>query len=98
MLGIMDLTDIAQVFLSGVGRGLVRGFLGSELVGLSPGPTAAVAPSGSVRPGDSVLYRQGRGTFPARVVSVNARTGRVTVERASDGKRVVRPVDKLLRS
>jgi hypothetical protein len=46
--------------------------------------------------GQKVQYRQGRGTFDARVVGINAEKGTVTLERASDQKTVVRPAAKVL--
>jgi hypothetical protein len=46
--------------------------------------------------GQKVQYRQGRGTFDARVVGINAEKGTVTLERTSDQKTVVRPAAKVL--
>jgi len=105
-MDLMNITEMTQVLFAALGRGLARGFLGELPAGSGPRPAAAGAPassassvpSGPFRAGDSVRYRQGRGTFFARVVSVDARAGKATVERSTDGKRVVRPFDKLLRS
>ncbi len=47
----------------------------------------------SVEPGQKVHYRQGRGTFEARVVRLDG--DRVVLERLADGKRVARPLSKL---
>lgn len=46
--------------------------------------------------GQSVQYRQGRGTFPARVTAVDAKTGTVLLTRLSDGKEVKRPAGKVV--
>jgi hypothetical protein len=52
------------------------------------------AQAGSSRVGSFVRYRQGRGTFRARVIVMER--GVAEVERVSDGKRVRRPVSKLM--
>lgn len=68
------------------------------------GRTATAAtPSSSPSPetpasyaeGQEVRYKQGRGTFSAKVKAVDAEAKTVTVERVSDGKQVVRPFDKV---
>ncbi|MCP3169980.1 PspA [Myxococcus qinghaiensis] len=68
------------------------------------GRTAAVAtPNSSPSPatsvtyaeGQEVRYKQGRGTFSAKVTAVDAKAKTVTVERVSDNKKVVRPFDKV---
>jgi len=46
--------------------------------------------------GQKVQYRQGRGTFDARVVGIDAKKGVVTLERMSDQKKVVRPAAKVI--
>jgi hypothetical protein len=46
--------------------------------------------------GQRVQYRQGRGTFEARVVGIDAENGTVTLERMGDRKTVVRPAAKVL--
>ncbi len=46
--------------------------------------------------GQKVQYRQGRGTFAARVVGIDAKKGVVTLERMSDKKNVVRPAAKVI--
>ncbi len=45
--------------------------------------------------GQAVRYKQGRGEFEAKVVKIDTASNRVTIERAMDGKKVVRPADKL---
>ncbi len=46
--------------------------------------------------GQKVQYRQGRGTFEARVVGIDAENGTVTLERLNDKKQVVRPAAKVI--
>jgi hypothetical protein len=46
--------------------------------------------------GQKVQYRQGRGTFEARVVGIDAKNGNVTLERINDRKTVIRPAAKVL--
>ncbi|WIG95674.1 PspA [Myxococcus sp. SDU36] len=58
----------------------------------SPSPEASV----SFKEGQDVSYKQGRGTFPAKVKAVNQEARTVTVERVGDGKQVVRPFDKVM--
>ena len=48
-----------------------------------------------LRVGQVVSYRQGAGTFEARVVELGP-TGRVMIERRADGKRLTRPASKLI--
>jgi hypothetical protein len=50
---------------------------------------------GKFSQGQRVQYRQGKGTFDARVVEIDAKYGMLTVERESDGKRVTRPAAKV---
>ena len=45
--------------------------------------------------GQKVTYRQGRGAFEAKVVSVDTDAGTVVLERAKDGKKVKRPAAKV---
>jgi hypothetical protein len=45
--------------------------------------------------GQAVRYKQGRGEFAAKVVKIDANNNRVTIERDHDGKKVVRPADKV---
>lgn len=45
--------------------------------------------------GQKVTYRQGRGEFEAKVIKSDVKANLVTVERMTDGKRVVRPAAKL---
>jgi len=91
---VMGIPDLAQRIVAALQRGVERGMRGS-LPAPAPSAAAAPGPAGSIQPGAQVLYRQGRGTFLARVVSVNRRESKATVERTSDGKRVTRPLDKL---
>jgi len=56
-----------------------------------PRPAPEGAPVFSV--GDMVTYRQGKGVFPARVISIEGAS--VEVERDGDRKRVLRPPHKL---
>lgn len=44
---------------------------------------------------EKVHYRQGRGTFEARIVGFDATTKRVELERLTDGKRLWRPTAKV---
>lgn len=46
--------------------------------------------------GQHVSYRQGSGTFEAKVVAVDAGKGVVVLERIKDGKRVTRPTAKVI--
>ena len=46
--------------------------------------------------GQAVQYKQGRGTFDARITKVDAATGAIHLERVKDGKKVVRPAHKVL--
>ncbi len=45
--------------------------------------------------GQQVLYRQGRGSFPAKVVAVDFEMGELLLQRESDGKEVMRPALKV---
>ncbi|ADO70359.1 hypothetical protein [Stigmatella aurantiaca] len=64
---------------------------------------ATAAPSASPSPeapasyaeGQEVRYKQGRGTFAAKVKAVDAKAKTLTLERVSDGTKVVRPFDKV---
>ena len=51
--------------------------------------------AGSFSVGQSVVYKQGRGSFEAKVVSVDRDRNLVKVERIADGKKVDRPAAKL---
>lgn len=44
---------------------------------------------------EKVHYRQGRGTFEARIIGFDAATKRVELERLIDGKRLWRPTAKV---
>ena len=57
---------------------------------------AQVQISAKPRAGHEVVtYRQGRGSFEARIVRFDSATKMLTLERLSDGKRVVRPASKV---
>ena len=45
--------------------------------------------------GAMVRYRQGRGTFDAEVIRVDEVTRMATLQRTADGKRVLRPLDRV---
>ncbi|MFP2960308.1 PspA, partial [Myxococcus sp. 1LA] len=62
--------------------------------------TAAPAPVPArgaclIRGGQEVRYKQGRGTFAAKVKAVDEKAKTLTLERVSDGTKVVRPFDKV---
>ena len=46
--------------------------------------------------GQAVKYRQGTGTFDAKVVAIDTASGMVTVARIKDGKKVRRPATKVI--
>jgi len=56
---------------------------------------AAAHAAAKFKAGQKVFYKQGRGTFEAKVVRVDAAKGLITVQRNKDGKRVARPAAKL---
>jgi hypothetical protein len=56
---------------------------------------AAASAAAKFKAGQKVFYKQGRGTFEAKVVRVDAAKGLITVQRNKDGKRVARPAAKL---
>lgn len=66
-------------------------------VASEPAPALAqVTPPSKPRAGHEIVrYRQGRGTFEARIVSFDRETKMITLERLSDGKRVERPSSKV---
>ncbi|MBI5548311.1 MAG: hypothetical protein HY901_30895 [Deltaproteobacteria bacterium] len=45
--------------------------------------------------GQNVTYKQGKGTFEAKVVAIDEKTGQVALERVMDGKKVKRPAAKV---
>lgn len=49
----------------------------------------------SVVAGAIVRYRQGRGTFEAEVIRVDQVSQMATLQRTLDGKRVLRPLDRV---
>ena len=54
------------------------------------------APATSFSPGQMVSYRQGRGTFEAKVIEVDLERGELKLQREKDGKRVERPFQKVM--
>ncbi|WP_163785067.1 PspA [Myxococcus vastator] len=66
---------------------------GRTATAAAPSPSAEA--SASFKEGQEVSYKQGRGTFPAKVKAVNEEAKTVTVERVGDGKQVVRPFEKV---
>ncbi|TQF08759.1 PspA [Myxococcus llanfairpwllgwyngyllgogerychwyrndrobwllllantysiliogogogochensis] len=57
----------------------------------SPGPATSVP----YAEGQEVRYKQGRGAFTAKVKAVDEKAKTVTLARVSDGRKVVRPFDKV---
>ncbi|TQF10441.1 PspA [Myxococcus llanfairpwllgwyngyllgogerychwyrndrobwllllantysiliogogogochensis] len=57
----------------------------------SPGPETPVP----YAEGQEVRYKQGRGAFTAKVKAVDEKAKTVTLARVSDGRKVVRPFDKV---
>ena len=61
-----------------------------------PAPPPVQVPLVPKRAGfERVLYRQGRGTFEARIVRFDSANRMVELERLSDGKRLIRPMSKV---
>lgn len=56
---------------------------------------AAVKPVKGLTAGALVTYRQGRGTFDAEVIRIDELSKMVTLQRTLDGKRVIRPADRV---
>jgi hypothetical protein len=56
---------------------------------------AALRAAKNLTEGQKVSYKQGRGSFEAKVVSIDSEKGTVTVERIKDGKKVTRPAAKV---
>lgn len=52
-------------------------------------------PGASFREGQEVRYKQGRGTFSATVTAIDPQAKSLTLERVQDGKKVVRPFEKV---
>lgn len=46
--------------------------------------------------GQKVQYRQGRGTFDAKVIEIDVEKGMLRLEREKDSKKVVRPAAKVI--
>jgi sRNA-binding protein len=55
----------------------------------------AVGDASKFSVGQGVRYKQGRGEFDAKILKIDQDANRVTVERSNDGKKVVRPADKV---
>lgn len=51
--------------------------------------------NGAIKIGSMVRYNQGRGTFEAKVTSIDPANGEVYMERVGDGKKVSRPPNKI---
>ncbi|RUO88960.1 PspA [Corallococcus sp. AB018] len=78
--------------LRGRGRGRVRA---AGRTATATTPSLSPEASASYAAGQEVRYKQGRGTFSAKVKAVDEKAKTVTVARVSDGKEVVRPFDKV---
>lgn len=66
--------------------------------GRKPGRPAKRGAKGDVSAfseGQTVSYKQGRGTFDAEVVGIDAEKGTLALQRLSDGKKIVRPAVKV---
>ncbi|WP_323383451.1 PspA [Myxococcus dinghuensis] len=61
----------------------------------TPVESADEASASPFKVGQTVSYKQGRGTFPSVVKSIDTEVGTVTLERQSDGKQVERPFAKV---
>ncbi len=72
------------------------GALGSKRRAARPRSAASLELVSKFVEGQKVQYRQGRGTFEARVVGIDAMKGNVTLERMNDRKTVVRPAEKVI--
>jgi hypothetical protein len=69
----------------------------AERRGKRGGRNLAAAPSAnSFSAGQLVSYRQGRGTFQAKIMGIDAESAELTLERVSDVKRIARPFDKVI--
>lgn len=64
--------------------------------GGSRGSAASTEAVGNFTEGQRVQYRQGRGTFDAKIVAIDGKKGLLTLERETDQKKVVRPASKVL--
>ncbi|MCY0998338.1 PspA [Myxococcus sp. MISCRS1] len=58
-------------------------------------PSSSAATSVAYAEGQEVRYKQGRGSFSAKVTAVDKEARTVTLARVSDGRKVVRPFDKV---
>ena len=61
----------------------------------APAPLPRTAPPRPRSGHEIVRYRQGRGFFEARIVRFDSATKTLTLERLSDGQRVMRPASKV---
>lgn len=52
-------------------------------------------PATKLRAGQQVEYRQGRGTFAAKVVRIDDKRSTAVLERLTDGKRLRHPLAKV---
>ncbi|TQF10738.1 PspA [Myxococcus llanfairpwllgwyngyllgogerychwyrndrobwllllantysiliogogogochensis] len=59
-------------------------------------PSSSAATSVAYAEGQEVRYKQGRGSFSAKVTAVDKEARTVTLARVSDGRKVVRPFDKVM--
>ncbi|WP_141620293.1 PspA [Myxococcus sp. AB036A] len=70
---------------------------GARRTANAPAPSSSLSPEASVSyvAGQEVRYKQGRGTFSAKVKAVDEKARTVTLERLGDGKKVERPFAKV---
>ncbi|NVJ27611.1 PspA [Myxococcus sp. AM011] len=70
---------------------------GARRTATAAAPSSSLSSEASVSyvAGQEVRYRQGRGTFSAKVKAVDEKARTVTLERLSDGKKVERPFAKV---
>lgn len=90
------LAELGQAVGSAAARAFLEGLLHATPVEVARvANTVGKAPGRRRAGGGVVRYRQGRGTFEARVIE-QLPNGKVVLERITDGKRVTRP-SKLVR-
>jgi hypothetical protein len=97
-VGPVDNPDMGARILNGQGPEKVGALLASGHAPKRRAKRAAPAgagPAPEFTVGQAVRYRQGRGQFAAKVLSISA-DGWLEVERVADGKRVSRPPQKLV--
>jgi len=78
-----------------LGPGRPKGYSPKRAKGGRTAKTQGGGDASKFSNGQTVRYKQGRGEFEAKIVKIDATANRVTVERAKDGKKVVRPADKV---